>query len=314
MSGVNVPRLVDTGRYSERLVAVDLGSRPSARTVIRHAVTRSAADLLAALPVAEIGTDPEGVHRSRVAIRRLRSDFRTFGQFLVIEQLEPVADGLRRLGGSLGDVRDLDVLEALVRTTVDELDDPTVRGSLDEVVAVLERQRERAVRSLRETLCDPSTPQLLARLVALADDPPTAPRALGRAERRLSRPVRRRWRRLRRTVGELAREPSTDELHRVRIQAKRARYAAEAVTPVYGRPMRKFATAAAGLQAELGDLRDAELAGHWLRVVSAELDPAGSFAAGRVAQFLHDRAGSHRADWAIAYDRLRDRAGRAGLD
>lgn len=306
--------LVDLEPYATRLVDVELGSRPSARTVIRRAISGSTADLLEALPIAEIGADPEGVHRSRVALRRLRSDLRTFDDLLITDRLEPVADEVRRLGTALGAVRDLDVLEELLETTVARLDDPLVRAHLPDLLAVLDAQRRRARRSLSATLRDPRTPQLFDRLIELADDPPTVQRALGRASRRLRRPVRRRWRRLRATVDRLAPDPPTDDLHRVRIQAKRARYAAEAVTPVYGRPVRRFAAAAAGLQSELGDLRDAELASAWLREAAVGLDADGGFAAGRIAQFLHDRAAAHRADWATVFERVRDRAERAELD
>ena len=61
-------------------------------------------------------------------------------------------------------------------------------------------------------------------------------------------------------------KPPTDEqLHRVRIHAKRTRYAAEALLPVARKDARRFAAAAADLQGVLGEQHDAIVMRGWLR-------------------------------------------------
>src|SRR5262249_34670930 len=64
--------------------------------------------------------------------------------------------------------------------------------------------------------------------------------------------VRRPWRDLAAAVGALDERPPDDELHRVRILAKRVRYAGEAVAPAIGPPAARFAKLAAALPTVLG--------------------------------------------------------------
>ena len=76
--------------------------------------------------------------------------------------------------------------------------------------------------------------------------------------------MRRPWHKLAKTVKALDENPSDEELHEVRIRTKRVRYAAEAVSPVVGKPAKEFAKAAAQVQDVLGDLHDAVVAERWL--------------------------------------------------
>ena len=66
-------------------------------------------------------------------------------------------------------------------------------------------------------------------------------------------------------VKKLGDPPTDEDLHSVRIGAKRCRYAAEAVAPTIGKRARTFARAAADLQQVLGDHHDAVVAEGWLR-------------------------------------------------
>ena len=96
--------------------------------------------------------------------------------------------------------------------------------------------------------------------------------------------VRRRWRALAKQVKALGDPPTDEELHAVRIEAKRVRYAAEAAVPLLGRQARVFAHAAAALQGVLGDLNDAVVAERWLRGWAGESrSTLEVFAAGELA-------------------------------
>ncbi len=80
-----------------------------------------------------------------------------------------------------------------------------------------------------------------------------------------------------------------EELHRVRILAKRARYATEAVLPVLPAAAR-FAEAVTDLQNVLGEAQDRVVAIDWLRATGPTLDPAAAFAAGQLAGHLTAQA------------------------
>src|SRR4030095_5241773 len=76
---------------------------------------------------------------------------------------------------------------------------------------------------------------LLDDLVAAAQPPAVLPEAAGLASEASPPLVAKAWRRLRKAVRRAGATPSDEALHQIRIRAKRARYAAEAVKPVVGR-------------------------------------------------------------------------------
>ena len=87
-----------------------VGKAATGLDVIRSAVARSTIRLVAHEPITRVGEDPEGVHQARVAVRRLRSDLRTFRPLLDRDWAEALRVELRWLGGLLAPVRDAEVL------------------------------------------------------------------------------------------------------------------------------------------------------------------------------------------------------------
>ena len=71
---------------------------------------------------------PGGVHKMRVATRRLRNALATHRPLLDRDVTEPVRDELKWLAGALGDARDAEVLQARLVGELDELARPAVRG------------------------------------------------------------------------------------------------------------------------------------------------------------------------------------------
>jgi CHAD domain-containing protein len=261
--------------------------------------------LLVSIPVAVVGEDPEGVHDARVATRRLRSDLRTFEGLLEAEWAASLRSDLVGLAGALGAVRDADVMAGRLGALLDR--HPEIDQSAgSRVLQALEVRRSEARTHLLDRLDDDETRDLVARLIEAGDDPRTLPAATGPVLLLLP-PVQRRWRRLRRAVAGLSDPPSIDELHRVRILAKRLRYAAEAVTPAYGREARRCAAAAARLQDVLGELNDAAVTHAWLAATSALLDGPAAFAAGQMSRQLGIDAVGHLDEWEADYRRVRRR-------
>ena len=73
--------------------------------------------------------------------------------------------------------------------------------------------------------------------------------------------MQRAWKKLRGRVRRWERRPTTRDLHRIRIQAKHARYAAEALIPISRGGARRFGRRAEALQVLLGEQHDAVTAG-----------------------------------------------------
>ncbi|MGF1600063.1 MAG: CHAD domain-containing protein [Acidimicrobiales bacterium] len=291
---------------SPDVVVPGLTKDPTARDVIHGAIARSVQQLLVELPRTRLGEEPEGIHQARVATRRLRSDLRTFKPLLDPAWAADLNPRLQVLAAHLGAVRDADVLHQLLRSVLDA--NPEIDGDAGTaVLELLERQRHDALDALNQCLDHDDTSRLLDDLVAAAADPPTTPDADQPAKDQLPPLVAKRWRHLRRAVAALDRHPPAPALHEVRILAKRARYATEAIAPAFGTRTRQFAKSLAALQDTLGDLNDGSVAGRWLTTNADQLDPVAAFAAGRLAHQLHHAPGDEwRGAWK-AVERSRPR-------
>jgi len=276
-----------------------LPTKPSARQVIQSAFALSAARLLLQLPAARLGTDPEGVHRARVASRRMRSDLKTFEPLLDADWSAGLRAELEWLIDVLGAVRDIDVLGAKLRDVVDrhpEIDPDAV----DRVLHQVRLRRRRGRRRLLRHLGDERAMRLFDHLVIASAEPATLAPANRPARNVMPKLVRKRWKRLDRAIEGLGRHPQPSDLHAVRILAKRLRYATEAVAPAVGKQATRFAEDAARIQDALGELNDAAVTGAWLIAVAEQLDAPAAFSAGQMAQQLVVEARTHDKRWRAA--------------
>ncbi len=272
-----------------------------AREVIRGVVATSVHQLLRHDPGVRLGGDPEDVHQARVATRRLRSDLRTFTPLLEAGWVEALRSELAWIAAELGAVRDGEVLLERLRDRAGALpaQDQRVAGRLLTRLADSVRgARDRLVVSMRsERYLD-----LVEQLVVAASTPACLPAAEGPARELLPPLAAAAWRRLRRGVEVLPQPPTDADLHQIRILAKRARYAAEAVATVAGDGALAFARAAAALQTVLGEHQDAVNALAWLR--SARPSGRQAFVAGQLAAMERVATAQARAEWQEAWKPL----------
>jgi CHAD domain-containing protein len=275
-----------------------LGPKSTAADVVRAALIGSAVRILQHDPGVRIGDDPEDVHQARVRARRLRSDLRTFRSLLVDSWREPLEAELRWLGQELGAVRDADVLLERLRRDAASLPERDARA-VAALVRQLVRQREAARASMLVALSSDRYVALLDRLVEAVVEPQTLPVADKRAGPVLARLVQRPWKRLERAVKGLGDDPPDEDLHQVRILAKRCRYAAEAAAGVAGKPAARLGKAVADLQGVLGDHQDAVVAEGWLRANSR----TAALVAGELIAVQRLQAAACRAAWPAAWKR-----------
>ncbi len=282
------------------LTPADLGPDASVGDVVTTALRRSVAQIVANDHVVRLDDDIEGVHKARVGTRRLRSDLQMLEPVLDEAWAEQLRCRLKGLAAELGVVRDTDVLLQRLWRAVDGLpaDD---RPAAALVVHRLEDQRRAQVASLLATMSGEPYVELLDDLVAAALRPRTNKRVGDRAAAALPELVRPRWRRLRRAVEELGPGPTDDALHRVRILAKRARYACELAAPVVGDDAADLAGCLAALQDVLGELHDTAVAEAWVRRTLPALTHDERFAAGELVAEQRGEAASLRAAWPAAW-------------
>jgi CHAD domain-containing protein len=266
----------------------------SAKDLIRSAFAESVSSLLHHDPLVRTGGDPEAVHQARVATRKLRSNLRTFSPLLDPEWAEPLRSELGWLAMGLGAVRDREVLLERLRERAKSLPTTDVR-SASALLLALVSEIDALRRKLMVDLDSQRYVDLLERLVEAAHSPMTTPDAEQPAASVPPALAAKPWRRLRSAVQQLPDLPTDPELHRIRILAKRARYAAEAVAPVVGPAAASFAKAAAKLQTVLGDHQDAVTAQAWLR--EARVSGRKAFVAGELIALERLDADGARARW-----------------
>lgn len=202
----------------------------------------------------------EPLHKARVAIRRLRSCWKLHKALLADAEGARLGRELRALSRSLGTARNLDV----------HLERIAAEGAPDELRAAIAADRERAYDRLARQLRSKRNRLLLLDVMAYAETgawlrDPARRRA---RERKVSsfatKILRRRWKKLRKAGRDLAGQ-TPQARHRVRIDGKVLRYAAEFFAGAFaGRKAdgrrRKMLEALAEMQTHLGDLNDIETA------------------------------------------------------
>jgi CHAD domain-containing protein len=178
--------------------------------------------LLSAMPAAQSG-DEASVHQARVASRRLREALPVIGTSGNAQALDRVDRRVRRITRALGPVRELDV--ALLLLT--ELE--TRGAATPEAIAlvrdavIVERQRRR--HDMLVEITPSKLDKLRKRLVDVAAPEAHAPAANALAEASVQ--ARKRARRLKAAIEHAGRLYLAERLHRVRIAAKKLRYAIE---------------------------------------------------------------------------------------
>jgi CHAD domain-containing protein len=280
--------------------------------VVHEAIARSYARLVANEPGLWLGRDPEAVHQARVAVRRLRSDLRTFEDFLDSDWSEQLRAELKWLGAELGIVRDQEVMRDRLRDLTHKL--PHAEGdAARRVIRRLDADREGARRDLLAMLGEPRYAQLRHSLDRAAQQPHCTYDAKQHARQALAPVVRARYKKLERDVKRLSKDPPDEALHAVRIRAKRCRYACEASVPAFGKAATRLADALAGVQDVLGEHQDAVVAIAWLNKTAHECSPAEAFAVGMLAQLERDAARKSREAFPATWKRARKSHLRAWL-
>jgi CHAD domain-containing protein len=283
-----------------------LGRDPSAALVVRAAIASSVQRLLMHDPVVRLDAGEVGVHQARVSTRRLRSDLKTFGSLVDQAWADELRADLKGLADALGRVRDADVLGLRLERAAGDLDRIDAPHAM-RLVRRLGRQRATAQVELIELLDSDEYLDLLDRLVDAGKSPRLTDAADAPAAKVLPDLVAVPWRKLRRDAERLGHDPTDEELHQLRIRAKRARYAAEAAAralPAAG----PHAEAVADLQGVLGDQHDAVVAEEWLRrAVTAGTSRQQAFVAGLLVAYERDQAAAERGRWRKAWKAASDK-------
>ncbi|MFL6240652.1 MAG: CHAD domain-containing protein [Actinomycetes bacterium] len=241
----------------------------------------------------------DAVHQLRVAARRMRTALKVFAPLVDEEWATLLQEELRWLAGTLSTSRDAEVLLARLLADVDTLRPEFVLGPAKaRLQQFVGGELATGMELAEQTLADERYLGLLERLVDAAWSPRLTDLANGRAGVVLPDLVRRAWRKLGVGVARVRETHDTGDYHRVRIAAKRARYAAEAVAPAFGKPAERFARQVVRIQDVLGEHQDAVTAQDTLRRLAQS--PAGKtvgFTCGMLHALEERKAATARAEF-----------------
>jgi len=274
----------------DRVPAADgweLPAKPRTADVFRAYVTEQVQAIRQRDP--EVRRDaPEGIHKFRVATRRLRSALATFRPVVDREAGDAIRAELKWLAGELGVARDAEVQRAHFAAEVAKQPVELVMGRVagridDHLRGVYKEGRTGALAALESERYF----RLLDTLDRLIVDPPLTgdnrkaakqlPELLGHDKKRMRKAVRR-------ALSAETAEEQDHQLHEVRKSAKRLRYAGEAVVPVLGAEGTELAKRAEEVQEILGGFQDSVVSRDLLRelAVQAQLDGGNAFTFGRL--------------------------------
>ncbi|MET9729414.1 CYTH and CHAD domain-containing protein [Streptomyces sp. NPDC006458] len=222
----------------------------------------------------------DSVHSMRVATRRMRSAYRSFGKVLDRSVTDPIGEELKWLAGELGVGRDQEVLAERITTALGELPRTLLTGPVrGRLRTWTNARRGRSRRRLIAVLDGKRYLELLGALDVLIADPPLLKGAAGAAEQVIGKAVRKDLAKLSDLVeGALDLPPGRDRdlaLHEARKKAKRTRYSAEAAVPALGDSATGLVRSMKALQNLLGDHQDSVMAREALRELAAQAQAAG---------------------------------------
>jgi CHAD domain-containing protein len=209
----------------------------------------------------------DGIHDMRVASRRLRSALRDFRAHLRGgKRLEEARAELKRFAGVLGEVRDEDVAaDALEKLKAEAPEE--AREGLELFAADRRARREKAHAALAPEL-EAESFEAARKRIALAFERATATRKKdddGEDEQSFAdlgrEIILRSWEDLRGRGSDIYRPLRSKRLHKIRIAAKRLRYALELFCACFA-GLKELAHELAELQKALGNLHDCD---EWIK-------------------------------------------------
>ena len=271
---------------------------------VRAVLDRQLTLMLAHDPGVRLGDDPEDVHRLRVATRRFRAVLRAARPFFAAP-VDDLRSDLAWMADLLGSVRDLDVLIEQLRKERTAFDLSEQAGAA-QVVDLLVAEREAARAKLVTAMRTKRYARLLTRLEELVDGP------ISDKKIAIEPLARKEFKKLRKTEARLTKDASDEDLHRVRVHAKRARYTAELAERAVGKRATRFITRAKRFQDVAGELQDSVVAEQKLRALSAQIDESGAaFSAGRLLERAQSRRAAARQSLPAAWAKVEKAGSRA---
>lgn len=239
-------------------------------------------------------SDPDTIHDLRVASRRFHAAAQLFPSSLLPSVLAECERSVRRLRKSAGAIRDGDVQRLFVERLLKKSTPRGARPGLQRLVVRLLQRREKQLKDVIDSINDFEQRGVAEKMKRSLSFPLRSTRTVLTLRQRAAREI----------VSHLttflsfeqyARQSSAlDELHRMRIAAKRLRYVMEIFNPLYHNKLKPFIRMIRSIQDALGEMHDC---GVWLQSVPAFLEKER----GRTEKYFGDSSTFHRIEKGVLY-------------
>ena len=203
----------------------------------------------------------DGVHDMRVAIRRLRSVIRDFGEITDKFPLKNLRKRLKRLADSLGVVRDGDVCITALEKLSTQASDEAIRAGIESIASEYRATRAEGLEDLKGELASERIADLESRFDAALNES-IKQRGLyqvGSVEDAAEKIVSKCRKGFVEQGDAIYYPHSIQRLHRMRIAGKHLRYAVELFLDVLGEGAEVLADETKKMQGYLGDVHDCDV-------------------------------------------------------
>jgi CHAD domain-containing protein len=247
---------------------------------------------------------PDSVHKMRVAARRIRSGLDAFRPLVEENWAKNLRRELKWIAGELSSLRDTEVLGERLHAAVTQLPPADSQRALNAIDSYLKSQHEQAKARAQIALESERYAILLEDLVDAARNPRLTPEAEASCADALPPLMKRAWQKLAADTKKLDIAGPPEPWHRTRKEAKKARYAAETLAPVFGTPGETLAEALEEVTEILGEHQDASVEQDALRSIASQADGPTGFSLGLLEAIAVEQGAALRERFETMWPRI----------
>jgi CHAD domain-containing protein len=238
----------------------DENRQMTAEEIVRQLLGNEVGNLLRNDPGARERRDPEGVHQLRVSARRLRTELVVVASVFDQAALRHLLSELRWLGRALGKPRDLDIRITMLDHVQGDMP-PWLARTLAQR---LELQKADEIVHVQRLLASDRYRHLITTLTDAVVRPPLSGHAQVPAFDMLHTGLGDALATLAAKVEASGPRPAYEQLHEIRILAKKGRYSAAIAATLLGEQAKIIANSLEQVQNILGELHDRVVVLHYL--------------------------------------------------
>ncbi|HBG59206.1 MAG TPA: CHAD domain-containing protein [Anaerolineaceae bacterium] len=226
-------------------------------------IQRHLAAMAAEVEGVRAAEDIECIHRMRVATRRMRTALTLFSDCFPKQDYKKIQKDVRKVTRALGEARDLDVQLEVIEAALEEFPDPVFQPGIKRLKLRLTQRRAEVQQHVDAAMDKMLADQLIERLEAwaapLLEQSKSVYLYTPALYQLAFRGIQVRIDELLSHVPYITDPQNVQELHAMRISAKRLRYAMETFEELYGGQLKPFITTARKLQDQLGAIHDLDV-------------------------------------------------------